>query len=81
MNETFSSLEAWNQRLKAAVLLGGRVIYHLLTGKIDRRNTIEQMKIVGPQSLSIVLITAAFIGMVFTIQVSREFCAWEQGLR
>ncbi|MBW4473159.1 MAG: MlaE family lipid ABC transporter permease subunit [Stenomitos rutilans HA7619-LM2] len=73
MNETLSSLEAWNQRLRAAVLLAGRVIYHLLTGKIDRRNTIEQMKVVGPQSLSIVLITAAFIGMVFTIQVSREF--------
>ena len=73
MNDTIASLDAWNQRLKAAVLLGGRVIYHLLTGKIDRRNTIEQMKIVGPQSLSIVLITAAFIGMVFTIQVSREF--------
>src|SRR5579883_1324739 len=73
MNETFASLEAWNQRFISAVLLGGRVIYHLLTGKIDRRNTIEQMNIVGPQSLSIVLITAAFIGMVFTIQVAREF--------
>jgi phospholipid/cholesterol/gamma-HCH transport system permease protein len=46
---------------------------HLLSGKINRRNTVEQMSAVGPDSLIIALITAAFVGMVFTIQVSREF--------
>nr|YP_010198135.1 hypothetical protein LK226_pgp171 [Gracilaria ornata]UAD86551.1 hypothetical protein [Gracilaria ornata] len=36
-------------------------------------NILEQMKIVGPDSLSIVIITAFFIGMVFTIQIVKEF--------
>ncbi len=46
---------------------------HLLAGKIHRRNTLDQMAMVGPESLLIALITAAFVGMVFTIQVAREF--------
>nr|YP_010196296.1 hypothetical protein LKZ37_pgp172 [Gracilaria cearensis]UAD83693.1 hypothetical protein [Gracilaria cearensis] len=36
-------------------------------------NILEQMKIVGPDSLNIVIITAFFIGMVFTIQIVKEF--------
>lgn len=55
------------------MLLGGQVIVHLLKGKINRRNTVEQMAAVGPESLLIALLTAAFVGMVFTIQVAREF--------
>lgn len=75
MSETApkSGLRLWSQRLLAAILLGGQVTIHLLRGKIHRRNTLEQMTIVGPESLLIALITAAFVGMVFTIQVSREF--------
>ena len=57
----------------AATLLGGQVIVHLLLGRIHRRNTIEQMAVVGPESLLIALITATFVGAVFTIQVAREF--------
>lgn len=68
-----SSFRVWSRRLLAAVLLGGQVIVHLLRGRIHRRNTLEQMVIVGPESLLIVLVTALFMGMVFTIQVSREF--------
>ena len=68
-----SGLGSWIQRSWAAVLLGGRVIYYMLLGKIDRRNSIEQMMSVGPASLVIALITAAVIGMIFTIQVAREF--------
>lgn len=33
------------------------------------RNTIEQLKLVGPRSLGVALLTAGFVGMVFTIQV------------
>ncbi len=33
----------------------------------------EQMALVGPASLLISLLTATTIGMVFTIQVAREF--------
>ncbi|NEP29366.1 MlaE family lipid ABC transporter permease subunit [Moorena sp. SIO3I6] len=68
-----SSLGLWSQRLLAAIFLAGQVILHLLTGKIHRRNTIEQMVTVGPESLIIALLTATVIGMVFTIQVTREF--------
>ncbi|MGC9506230.1 MlaE family lipid ABC transporter permease subunit [Baaleninema sp.] len=70
---TQSSLGRWSRRLFAAILLGGQVVVHLLSGKIHRRNTFEQMAMVGPQSLLINTITAAFVGMVFTIQVAREF--------
>ena len=68
-----TGLSLWSQRLLAAILLGGQVMVHLLAGKIHRRNTLEQMAAVGPESLLIALVTSTFIGMVFTIQVSREF--------
>ncbi len=57
----------------AAAFLGGQALLHLLTGKIHRRNTLEQLRLVGPESLGIILLTAATIGMVFTIQVAAEF--------
>ncbi|MGK7872141.1 MAG: MlaE family lipid ABC transporter permease subunit [Xenococcaceae cyanobacterium] len=68
-----SGLWSWMQRSWAAVLLLGRVTFYLLTRKLDRRNTLEQMMEVGPASLVIALITAVVIGMIFTIQVAREF--------
>lgn len=63
----------------SAVFLGGQVAVHLLAGKIHRRNTLEQMAVVGPDSLFIVLVTASFVGMVFTIQVAREFINFGAG--
>jgi phospholipid/cholesterol/gamma-HCH transport system permease protein len=39
------------------------------------------MAAVGPASLLIALITAAFVGMVFTIQVTREFLSFGLGRR
>lgn len=63
----------------AAIFLGGQVLIHLLSGKIHRRNTIEQMAAVGPDSLLIALVTALFVGMVFTIQVAREFINFGAG--
>lgn len=68
-----SSFGRWYHRLKSAVLLGGRVIYHSLTGQIDRPSTVEQMAIVGPESLLISLVISGSIGMIFTIQIAREF--------
>lgn len=75
MSETSSNsgLAIWGQRLLAAIFLGGQVLVHLLKGKIHRRNTLDQMAAVGPESLLIALVTAAFVGMVFTVQVAREF--------
>ncbi|MEM8805671.1 MAG: MlaE family lipid ABC transporter permease subunit [Cyanobacteria bacterium P01_G01_bin.38] len=68
-----SSLGQWSRRLLAAVLLGGQVLIHLISRPLHRRNTLEQMAAVGPESLIIALITSTFVGMVFTIQVTREF--------
>ncbi|WP_373530259.1 MlaE family lipid ABC transporter permease subunit [Nostoc sp.] len=81
MNQTTSksSLGEWSQRLLAAIFLGGQVLVHLLRGKIHRRNTLEQMAAVGPDSLFIALVTAIFVGAVFTIQVAREFINFGAG--
>ncbi|MEM9163639.1 MAG: MlaE family lipid ABC transporter permease subunit [Cyanobacteria bacterium P01_F01_bin.4] len=68
-----SSLGQWSRRLLAAILLGGQVLIHLISRPLHRRNTLEQMAAVGPESLVIALITSTFVGMVFTIQVTREF--------
>jgi phospholipid/cholesterol/gamma-HCH transport system permease protein len=65
--------------LLAAILLGGQIMIHLLSGKIHRRNTLDQMAAVGPESLIIALVTAIFVGMVFTIQVAREFINFGAG--
>jgi phospholipid/cholesterol/gamma-HCH transport system permease protein len=69
------SLEKWVQRVWLAILLTGRIIFNTFTRPIDWHTTLEQMKEVGPASLVINLITAAVIGMIFTIQVAREFLA------
>ena len=68
-----TKLQIWLERILAALLLLGQVMVHILQGKVNRRNTLEQMGIVGPDSLSIAIVTAAFVGAVFTIQVAREF--------
>lgn len=79
MTLTKSSLGTWSQRLLAATFLGGQAIVHLLRGKIHWRNTTEQMAAVGPDSLFIALLTAVFVGAVFTIQVAREFINFGAG--
>lgn len=77
--QSSNELQLWLQRLIAAIFLAGQVVIHLLKAKINRRNTLEQMAVVGPDSLAISLITAAFVGMVFTIQVAREFLNFGAG--
>lgn len=57
----------------AALVLGGEALVRILQGKIHWKNTIEQLDMVGPRSLGVCLLTAAFVGMVFTIQFIREF--------
>lgn len=69
----YFGFQVWSRRLLAAILLGGQVLVHLLMGKIHRRNTLDQMALVGPESILVALVTATFVGMVFTIQVAREF--------
>jgi phospholipid/cholesterol/gamma-HCH transport system permease protein len=63
----------WLKRLWSAILLGGQVLVHILKLKFNYANIVEQMRVVGPGSLSIALLIAVTVGMVFTIQVAREF--------
>ncbi|KAL3162285.1 Protein TRIGALACTOSYLDIACYLGLYCEROL 1, chloroplastic [Trebouxia sp. C0010 RCD-2024] len=60
-------------RTLAALLMGGQALVRILQGKVHKRNTLEQLKLVGPNTVSVALLTAAFVGMVFTIQFVREF--------
>lgn len=73
VDESASSFQRWSRRLGRAALLGGQVLVHLLQGRVSYRNIVPQMFAVGPESLLVSLLTAAFVGMVFTIQVAREF--------
>ncbi len=68
-----SGFELWVQRALSTTFLSGQLLVHILSGRINRRNVLEQMAIVGPDSVMIALITALTVGMVFTIQVAREF--------
>jgi phospholipid/cholesterol/gamma-HCH transport system permease protein len=66
-------MQRWSRRLFAAILLGGQALIHVLKGRFHYSNTLEQMSFVGPASILIALLTSTTVGMVFTIQVAREF--------
>jgi len=67
-------LVGWLIKLLESFFLAGQVVVHLLfKRRLHWRNTLEQMSIVGTESIPIALITAAFVGGVFTIQVAKEF--------
>ncbi|CAM6113055.1 unnamed protein product [Calypogeia fissa] len=60
-------------RSLACLILAGQVIMRLVQGKVHVKNSIQQLESVGPRSLGVSLLTASFVGMVFTIQFVREF--------
>lgn len=62
-------LPKWLLRTAAAFILSGQVSLRIFSGRIHWKNTLEQLKLVGPRSLGVALLTAGFVGMVFTIQV------------
>lgn len=66
-------LPRWLWRSLAALILGGEAMVRILQGKIHWKNTLDQLNLVGPKSLGVCLLTACFVGMVFTIQFIREF--------
>lgn len=57
----------------SVLVLAGQVITRILKGKVHWRNTLQQLERVGPKSVGVCLLTAAFVGMAFTIQFVREF--------
>jgi len=60
-------------RALAAFIIAGQVIIRSIRGRVHVRNTLQQLELVGPRSLGVSLLTASFVGMVFTIQFVREF--------
>lgn len=40
---------------------------------VHKENTLSHLSLVGPQTLGVACTTAAFVGMVFTLQFAREF--------
>lgn len=76
--EVGSILKGWTPpryvwRALAAWVIAGQVIARVLKGKIHSRNALQQLEVVGPGSTGVCLLTAAFVGMAFTIQFVREF--------
>lgn len=57
----------------SVLIMAGQVIIRVVKGKIHWRNTCQQLERVGPKSVGVCLLTAAFVGMAFTIQFVREF--------
>ncbi|TVQ07048.1 MAG: MlaE family lipid ABC transporter permease subunit [Leptolyngbya sp. DLM2.Bin27] len=55
-----------------ACFLGGQVLMRVLRGKVNHQRTVEQMVAAGPFTLTPVLLTNVFAGMIFTIQTARE---------
>ncbi len=55
-----------------ACFLGGQVLMRILRGKVNRQRTMEQMVAAGPFTLTPVLLTNVFAGMIFTVQTARE---------
>ncbi|KAH6766753.1 trigalactosyldiacylglycerol 1 [Perilla frutescens var. hirtella] len=55
------------------LILAGQVVVRTIKGKIHWKNTLQQLERVGPKSVGVCLLTAAFVGMAFTIQFVREF--------
>ncbi|GAB2275386.1 Protein TRIGALACTOSYLDIACYLGLYCEROL 1, chloroplastic [Dionaea muscipula] len=57
----------------SVLILAGQVIIRTLKGKVHWKNTLQQLERAGPKSVGVCLLTAAFVGMAFTIQFVREF--------
>jgi phospholipid/cholesterol/gamma-HCH transport system permease protein len=55
------------------VNLLGKVFHLTLSGKLHWQNCKDQIVSLGYNSIGIVLITAFFIGMVFAMQITKEF--------
>ncbi len=60
-------------------LFSGKILSRILFGKSHIKRTVDQMVSLGIYSLSIVTITAIFVGMAFTVQVVREFLKFGAG--
>ncbi len=56
-----------------------KVIWQMLSGKLHWRNFKEEVVHLGYDSMPIILLTAFFIGMVFAMQITKEFVKYGGG--
>jgi phospholipid/cholesterol/gamma-HCH transport system permease protein len=61
------------ERIKSIFRLLLAAVVSINFARMNRKNLIEQMISVGPQSLGVSVVTAGFIGAVFTLQIVKEF--------
>jgi len=70
--------ESWNPpkflwRSFGTIILTGQVALRIITGNMNLEQLQQQIGRVGPATLGVSMLTASFVGMVFTIQFIREF--------
>jgi len=68
-----ANLVQYLRRFVSAWKLFLSVLFNFNLFIINRKNLIDQIIIAGPQSLGIIIMTSSFIGIVFTLQVIKEF--------
>lgn len=59
--------------------LFGRITLNILSGKLHWKNFKQQVVHLGYDSINIICITAFFIGMVFAMQITKEFLKYGAG--
>lgn len=67
------TMVGWYNKIVLTCRLMINFCLNLRYSNVSLYNVVELMTVVGPGSLTICLITAFFIGMVFTLQVAKEF--------
>lgn len=67
------------EELGKITYLSWETIKDISRGKADLKLTLEQMIKIGLESLPLALVTSAFVGMVFAIQIAGEFVKFGAG--
>ena len=68
-----ANLLQWLNRTKFVLKLLFLVTINLNSVGMNRKNFTEQIIVAGPKSLGLSVLTAGFIGVVFTLQIVKEF--------
>ena len=74
-----SSLLYFFDEVGLIIRLFFKVVYQIITGRLHWRNFKEEVVHLGYDSLPIILLTAFFIGMVFAMQITKEFVKYGGG--
>ncbi len=76
---TYQTFTKFFQFIGESSLLLGRAMRFIFMGKIDVRDTLNQMSLIGVASLPIVLITVAFSGAVLALYMAQIVVGWGFG--